>query len=115
LPRLQGRLKIATKMATGDQFMPQVSIVEAKNGLTRLIQEAERGEPIHITRHGKPAAVLLSEEAYGRLQSPETEQDFWQAVQEWRDKASFDWPELTPEEVDSWRDRSTDGDSSWDD
>jgi antitoxin (DNA-binding transcriptional repressor) of toxin-antitoxin stability system len=34
--------------------MSQVSIAEAKNALTRLIHAAERGEAIHITRHGKP-------------------------------------------------------------
>ena len=33
--------------------MSQVSIAEAKNTLTHLIHEAERGEVIHITRHGK--------------------------------------------------------------
>ena len=47
--------------------MSQVSIAEAKNTLTRLIHEAERGEAIHITRHGKSVAVLLSEEAFGHV------------------------------------------------
>jgi prevent-host-death family protein len=86
--------------------MAQVSIAEAKNALTRLTHEAERGEAIHITRHGKPVAVLLSEEAYAQLKSREQKTDFWQAIQAWRAQASYDWPELTPEEVDSWRDRS---------
>ena len=44
--------------------MSQVSIAEAKNALTRLIYEAERGEAIHITRHGKPVAVLISADIY---------------------------------------------------
>ena len=44
--------------------MSQVSIAEAKNALTRLIYEAERGEAIHITRRGKPVVVLVSEEEY---------------------------------------------------
>ena len=47
--------------------MSQVSIAEAKNALTHLIHETERGEVIHITRHGKPVAVLLSEEAYDQV------------------------------------------------
>ena len=51
--------------------MSQVSIAEAKNTLTHLIHEAERGEAIHITRHGKLVAVLLSEEAYAQLKSQE--------------------------------------------
>ena len=95
--------------------MSQVSIAEAKNTLTHLIHEAERGEAIHITRHGKPVAVLLSEEVYEQLKSREQQTDFWQAIQVWRAQASFDWPELTPEEVDSWRDRSPGRECSWDD
>ena len=95
--------------------MSQVSIAEAKNALTHLIHETERGEAIHITRHGKPVAVLLSEEAYEQLKSWEQQTDFWQAIQTWRAQASFDWPELTPEEVDSWRDRSPGREYSWDD
>ena len=95
--------------------MSQVSIAEAKNTLTHLIYEAERGEVIHITRHGKPVAVLLSEEAYEQFKSREQKTDFWQAIQTWRAQASFDWPELTPEEVDSWRDRSPGREYSWDD
>ena len=95
--------------------MSQVSIAEAKNALTRLIHEAERGEAIHITRHGKPVAVLLSQEAYEQLASREQKTDFWQAMQAWRAQARFDWPEWTPEEVDSWRDRSPGREHSWDD
>ena len=95
--------------------MSQVSIAEAKNALTRLIYEAERGEAIHITRRGKPVVVLVSEEEYERLKAGEQKKDVWQALQEWRAQVSFDWPELTPEEVDSWRDRSPGREFSWED
>jgi prevent-host-death family protein len=95
--------------------MSQVSIAEARNTLTHLIHEAERGEAIHITRHGKPVAVLLSEEAYEQLTSQEQPVDFWKAIQAWRAQASFAWPELTPDEVDSWRDRSPGREFTWHD
>ena len=95
--------------------MSQVSIAEAKNALTRLIYKAERGEAVHITRRGKPVVVLVSEEEYGRLKAGEQKKDVWQALQEWRAQASFDWPELTPKEVDSWRDRSPGREFSWED
>ena len=95
--------------------MSQVSIAEAKNALTRLIYEAERGEAVPITRHGKPVAVLLSQEAYEQLKSRQQQTDFWQAIQAWRAQASFDWPELTPEEVESWRDRSPGREYVWKD
>ena len=39
--------------------MTEVSIAEARDTLTRLIQRAEAGEPVHITRRGKPVAVLV--------------------------------------------------------
>ena len=95
--------------------MLQVSIAEAKNTLTRLIYEAERGEAVHITRRGKPVAVLVSEAAYERLTAGVQQKDVWQAIQEWRAQARFDWPELTPEEVDSWRDRSPGREFTWND
>ena len=93
--------------------MPQVPIAEAKNALTRLIHEVEQGETFHITRHGKPVAVLVSEDVYARLTSVQQKTDVWQAMQTWREHASFDWPELTPEEVESWRDRSPGRECPW--
>ena len=95
--------------------MPEVSIAEARNALTRLIYEAERGEAVHITRRGKPVAVLVSEDEYERLKSGESKKDFWEAIEQWRAQASFDWPELTSEEVDSWRDCSPGREFSWPD
>lgn len=95
--------------------MSEVSITEAQTALTRLIDQAEQGETIHITRHGTSVAVLLSQETYAQLTAREPYTDFWQAAQAWRAQVSFDWPELMPEEVDSWRDRSPGRESSWDD
>ncbi len=42
-----------------------------------------------------------------------TERDCWQAFEEWPCKATFDWPNLSDEEVDGWRDRSPGRDSTW--
>ena len=95
--------------------MSSVSIVEARNTLTRLVHKAEKGEAVRITRRGKPVAVLLSEDEYERLKSGVRNRGFWQAVQQWRAHADYDWPELTPEEVDGWRDRTPGRAFSWDD
>ena len=62
-------------------------------------------EAVHITRRGKWVAVLVSRRGYERLESGVAGSDFWQGIKEWRAQASFDWPELTPDEVDGWRDR----------
>lgn len=43
------------------------SIQEARKQLPRLVDRAEGGHPVEITRQGKPVAVLLSIAEYGRL------------------------------------------------
>lgn len=39
---------------------------EAKNNLSEVVQRAMTEGPQTITRHGKPAAVVVSAEEYGR-------------------------------------------------
>jgi prevent-host-death family protein len=95
--------------------MTQISIAEAKNALTRLIHEAEQGQAIHITRRGKPVAVLVSEDEYERLKTGEKKKDFWQAIQEMRADPNFEPVDLSLEEVDSWRDKSPGREFSWED
>ena len=43
------------------------TIAEAKNNLSQLIYQLEADETIHLTRHGKPVAVMLSEANYQKL------------------------------------------------
>lgn len=38
--------------------MAEVGILEAKTHLSRLVERAERGEEIVLTRHGRPVARL---------------------------------------------------------
>lgn len=40
--------------------MKSVALRDAKAGFSGLVEEAMNGEMITITRHGKPAAVLVS-------------------------------------------------------
>jgi prevent-host-death family protein len=46
-----------------------IQVREAKARFSALIEAAERGEPTTITRHGRPAAVLVSVEDARRLYS----------------------------------------------
>lgn len=39
--------------------MKSVKVRDAKAGLSALIEAAEHGEPTTITRHGRPAAVIV--------------------------------------------------------
>lgn len=43
--------------------MSVVNLKDAKAGFSSLVDEAIKGEFVTITRHGKPAAVLVSVEA----------------------------------------------------
>lgn len=43
--------------------MSSISVAEAKARFAGLVDEAAKGEFVTITRHGKPAAVLVSVEA----------------------------------------------------
>ena len=47
--------------------MTVVSITEAKNKLTQIVHDVENGEPVELTRHGVPTAVLLSFKNYIEL------------------------------------------------
>lgn len=90
--------------------MDTATIADAKNNLPKLIHAVEAGEDIHISRHGKPVAVLISEERYKQLCQPAT--GVFNAIMEWREK--YGSVDLTDEEVDSWRDRSPPREFSWD-
>ena len=94
--------------------VPEGSAV-ARNALKQFLHRAESGEAVRITRRGKPVAVLLSKEEYERLQGEDSDNDFWQAIDDWRAQADFGGAELTPEEVDGWRDRSPGREFSWPD
>ena len=47
--------------------MREIQLKDAKASLSAVVDEAERGEPSIITRHGKPAAVIVSFKEWERL------------------------------------------------
>ena len=102
-------------MAIGENQVSQVSIAQARNSLTRLIHEVETGKPVHITRRGKPVAVLMSQGDYEALGADVPRENVWQAIQMWREEQDIDWPDLTPDEVSRWRDRSSGRAVQWPD
>ncbi len=93
--------------------MAEASIADAKTQLTRLIHRAERGEAVHITRRGKPVAVLLSEEEYARLRKGQAQPDFWNLINEMRADPAFEPSEWRKDDVDAWRDRRPTRDFEW--
>ena len=47
--------------------MQEYSIADAKAHLPRIVHEVEKSGRIHLTRYGKPVAVILSEAEYSTL------------------------------------------------
>ncbi len=86
-----------------------ISIAEARNQLPALIHQAETGQPVTISRRGKPVAVVLSVAEYERLMTGiQSKPDGWTQLLEVRRKlaeadAFADWSD---EAIRSWRDPS---------
>jgi len=94
--------------------MQTSTIAEAKSHLSQLINKAEMGDIIHLSRHGKLVAVLLSENEYQNITNQHIPS--WEAITQWRSELSAhpDQSEsLSDEEIDSWRDESEMREFSW--
>jgi prevent-host-death family protein len=57
----------------------QYSIAEARENFTSMVNEAERGERVELTRRGRPVAVLMSLSEYGQL--AEGKRSFWESYE----------------------------------
>ena len=82
----------------------EYSIAQAKDHLTEAIRAAEAGEPVTLTRRGRPVAVILSDAEYRRLAAPKG--DFWTALQEFHATFDAERDGVDPEYWESLRDRS---------
>lgn len=79
------------------------SIADARNRLPRLVHEAEEGEAVHLTRRGKPVAVVMSVAAYERLMRRGS---FLQALNDFRERLEVASLGIDPDEVAGTRDRT---------
>ena len=48
--------------------MKELQLRDAKTTLSAVVQAAQDGKPTTITRHGRPAAVVISYQEWTRLQ-----------------------------------------------
>ena len=87
------------------------TIAEAKNNLSQLIYQLESDETIHLTRHGKPVAVMLSEANYQKLVHKNN--SLYQAIQQWRSELK-DETTLTEAELKNIRTSSQERVFTWD-
>jgi prevent-host-death family protein len=49
--------------------MKELQLREAKSTLSAVVEAAEQGKPTTITKHGRPAAVVISYEEWTKLKS----------------------------------------------
>ena len=96
-------------------MMIESSVADAKNNLPKLLHRAESGAVVHITRRGKPVAVLLSEEEYNRLTAHRDQRGFWEHIIEMRAAPDFEPVALRDEEIGTWRNHTSGRDFQWPD
>ena len=63
--------------------MCRATIYDARNKFSSLVRLAESGEPVELTRHEKPVAVIISWEEYEQRKPKKT---FIQKLMELREK-----------------------------
>jgi len=91
--------------------MKTSSIASAKNNLPQLIYDLEFEDAIHLTRHGRPVAVMLSETNYQKLTGKKN--DLYSAIEQWRTELKNDIA-LTETELNSLRAAGLKREFSWD-
>ena len=92
--------------------MDALTLSDAKLRFAHLVQAAEAGQVVHISRRAKPVAMLLSEQVYAALHQLECSQALGVAIDCWRragrSRYDKDWPlafdPSADPEVALWRD-----------
>lgn len=82
--------------------MKTVSVAEARNRLTELLREVERGVPLAISRRGRSVAVVISDSEYERLRSAAGGADFSAWLSSWRTRAGTGFEGISPDELARW-------------
>jgi antitoxin Phd len=81
----------------------QYSIADARKNLPTVIDQAESGAEVHLTRRGRPVAVVLSIEEYERLKT--NRMTFSDAYSDFRKKFPEGTAGIGPRYFRSLRDR----------
>lgn len=82
--------------------MREVGVLEAKTSFSTLIAEIERtGEPVTVTRHGKPAVRIVPATPAREQMTPEQRRTVAEEIIAWRDAqpvderlAAMSWDEI---------------------
>ncbi len=87
------------------------SIAQARHNLAELVHQLERQPIIHLTRRGKPVAVLLSQSEFERLTAPRA--SFWNAYTAFRNSFDLETLDIEPSIFQDSRDRSPGREMVW--
>ena len=88
------------------RYMSQsYSIAEARSRLPRIIDQAEAGVEVELTRRGQPVAVVVSHREFERLRG--RRQHFSDAYKEFLQKYSLEEVGVDQDVATSTRDRTT--------
>lgn len=93
--------------------MQSFSIADARSQLPKIIHAVETGDVTQLTRRGKPVAVLLSLKEYEAL-TKQGQGGLIMALQAFQSIRQDENNDISDEEVNSWRDKSSPRDISWD-
>ena len=77
------------------------TIAQARTHFPGLINDAEKGKPVEITRRGKPVAILVSVDAYRHLTTPRL--GFWDVVSTFRGLIKANKAGLAPKDFEGIR------------
>jgi prevent-host-death family protein len=80
----------------------QYSIAEARANLPAIVDQAEAGVEVELTRRGQPVAVVVSRQAFDRLR--EKRGRFSDAYRQFLGRFSLDEIGLDPDELTAGRD-----------
>lgn len=83
----------------------QYSIADARANLPDIVDQAEAGVEVELTRRGQPVAVVVSRRTFDRLR--EQRGQFSDAYQRFLDQFSLDEIGLEPDELSASRDTTT--------
>ena len=89
----------------------QYSLAEARDQLTRLVRDVEKGETVELTRRGKPVAMLVSLREFQAIQNGK--QGYWEALCQWRASHDLKSLQIDPEMFQKLRDRSPGRKVNW--
>ena len=85
-------------------MVKEYSIAQARDHLSQIVHEAEKGIEVRLTRRGKTVAILLAEGEVAKLRGDPT--DSWRALVEWRTEVERAGIEIDAQTFEGLRDHS---------